>query len=164
MSYMQISDQLLIDRLNQVASRLSDTTPLAAAIAGTFATVTDDNFDHGGRPEWAGRSLTTLKIYERKGIKYSGVLQASGNLRARVVTSHTQDEAIISNNMPYAAAMHFGIKQGASGKTRRGAPIPFGDIPARPYMPMDTNGILQPEAEQEVFQDVDHYWHKIFTP
>ncbi|WP_043969721.1 MULTISPECIES: phage virion morphogenesis protein [unclassified Acinetobacter] len=164
MSYMQISDQLLIDRLNHVASRLSDTTPLAAAIAGTFATVTDDNFDHGGRPEWAGRSLTTLKIYERKGIKYSGVLQASGNLRARVVTSHTQDEAIISNNMPYAAAMHFGIKQGASGKTRRGAPIPFGDIPARPYMPMDTNGILQPEAEQEVFQDVDHYWHKIFTP
>jgi phage gpG-like protein len=62
----------------------------------------------GGRPEWAGRSAVTLKIYERKGIKYSGVLQASGSLRARVVTSHTQDEAVISNNMPYAAAMHFG--------------------------------------------------------
>ncbi len=164
MSFMQINDQVLIDRLNQVADRLFDTSPLAAAIAGTFATVTDDNFDHGGRPEWAGRSVTTLKIYERKGIKFGGVLQASGELRARVVTSNTQDEAMISNNMPYAAAMQFGIKQGASGKTTRGAPIPFGGIPARPYMPMDKDGFLQPEAEQEVFLDVDHYWHKIFTP
>jgi len=164
MSTIKINDQALIDRLHQVAERLFDTSPLAAAIAGTFATVTDDNFEKGGRPEWAGRKITTLKIYEYKGIKYSGVLQASGNLRARVVTSHTQDEAIISNNMPYAAAMHFGIKQGASGKTSRGAPIPFGDIPARPYMPMDTHGVLQPEAEREVFLDVDHYWQKIFNP
>ncbi|MCU4395957.1 phage virion morphogenesis protein [Acinetobacter junii] len=164
MSAIQINDQALIDRLHLVASRLFDTSPLAAAIAGTFATVTDDNFDMGGRPEWAGRSAVTLKIYERKGIKYSGVLQASGSLRARVVTSHTQDEAVISNNMPYAAAMHFGIKQGASGKTSRGAPIPFGAIPARPFMPMDAEGNMQSEAEREVFLDVDHYWHKIFNP
>lgn len=164
MSAIKINDQALIDRLQLVANRLVDTSPLAAAIASTFATVTDDNFDHGGRPEWAGRSAVTLKIYERKGITYSGVLQASGNLRARVVTSHTPNEAIISNNMPYAAAMHFGIKQGESGKTTRGAPIPFGDIPARPYMPMDTDGNMQPEAEREVFMDVDHYWHKIFNP
>ncbi len=146
MSVIQINNQALIDRMELVASRLLDTSPLAAAIAGTFATVTDDNFDMGGRPEWAGRTAVTLKIYERKGIKYGGVLQVSGNLRARVVTSHTQDEAVISNNMPYAAAMHFGIKQGASGKTSRGAPIPFGDIQPRPFMPMDTDGNMQPEA------------------
>lgn len=164
MSAIKINDQALIDRLQLVANRLVDTSPLAAAIANTFATVTDDNFDFGGRPKWAGRSAVTLKIYEYKNIKYSGVLQASGNLRARVVTSHTKDEAIISNNMPYAAAMHFGIKQGASGKTSRGAPIPFGNIPARPYMPMDTDGNMQPEAEREVFMDVDHYWRKIFNP
>ncbi|WHP04759.1 phage virion morphogenesis protein [Acinetobacter corruptisaponis] len=164
MSVIKINDQALIDRLELVASRLSDTSPLAAAIAGTFATVTDDNFDMGGRPAWAGRKLSTIKIYERKGLKYGGVLHLSGDLRARVVTSHTQDEAVISNNMPYAAAMHFGIKQGDSGKTTRGAPIPFGDIPARPYMPMDTDGNMQTEAEQEVFLDVDHYWHKIFNP
>ncbi len=164
MSVIQINNQALIDRMELVVSRLSDTSPLAAAIAGTFATVTDDNFDMGGRPEWAGRTAVTLKIYERKGIKYGGVLQVSGNLRARVVTSHTQDEAVISNNMPYAAAMHFGIKQGASGKTSRGAPIPFGDIQPRPFMPMDTDGNMQPEAEREVFMDVDHYWHKIFNP
>nr|DAE96201.1 MAG TPA: virion morphogenesis protein [Caudoviricetes sp.] len=164
MSVIKINDQELIDRMHRVAGRLTDTTPLAAAIAGTFAAVTDDNFEAGGRPKWAGRKPSTIRIYERKGLKYGGVLHLSGDLRSRVVTSHTKDEAIISNNMPYAAAMHFGIKQGASGKTSRGAPIPFGDIPARPYMPMDTDGNMQPEAEDEVFQDVEHYWQKIFNP
>lgn len=31
-----------------------------------------------------------------------------------------------------AAVLHFGAQQGQFGKTRRGAPIPWGDIPPRP--------------------------------
>lgn len=168
MSVIEINNQALIDRLDQVASRLVDTSPLAAAIAGTFATVTDDNFAAGGRPQWAGLSPDGSQ---------RSMLHQSGELRARVVTSHTQTEAIISNNMPYAAIHQFG------GKTRPHVILPkykkalaFGggvfkkvnhpgsDIPARPYLPMDEHGILQSEAEQEVIQDVDHYWQKIFNP
>jgi len=29
---------------------------------------------------------------------------------------------------------HFGASQGAFGKTKRGAPIPWGNIPGRPYL------------------------------
>ncbi|WEI18197.1 phage virion morphogenesis protein [Acinetobacter proteolyticus] len=151
MTAIKINDQLLADRLIQVGQRLANPSALAAAIAATLGTVVDDNFDKGGRPEWAGRSVTTLKIYASKGISFKGVLQCSGELRARVVTSHTKDEAIVSNNLPYAAAMQFGIKQGESGRTKRGGPIPFGDIPARPFIGIDTDGNLQKEAEDEIF-------------
>ncbi len=64
MSVIQINDQALIDRMELVASRLLDTSPLAAAIAGTFATVTDDNFDMGGRPEWAGRNTVVFYKFQ----------------------------------------------------------------------------------------------------
>ncbi|RSN84436.1 phage virion morphogenesis protein [Acinetobacter baumannii] len=164
MTAIKINDQALVDRLLQVGRRLTNASPLAAAIAATLGTVVDENFEQQGRPKWAGRKPTTIKIYEYKGYSYGGILHRTGDLRSRVATSHTQDEAIISNNMPYAAAMHFGIKKGASGRTKRGAPIPFGDIEPRVFMPMDTEGNLQKEAEEEIFFDVDHYWQKIFNP
>lgn len=35
-------------------------------------------------------------------------------------------------------------------------------IEGRPYLPMDTNGFLQREAEIEIGKDVDHYLNKSF--
>lgn len=35
---------------------------------------------------------------------------------------------------PYGAVMQFGAAQGAFGRTSRGGPIPWGDIPARPWL------------------------------
>lgn len=40
----------------------------------------------------------------------------------------------IGSPMEYAAVQQFGARKGAFGSTRRGAPIPWGDIPARPYL------------------------------
>src|SRR5699024_16781 len=40
----------------------------------------------------------------------------------------------IGSSLEYAAAQHFGMAQGAAGHTARGAPIPWGDIPARPFL------------------------------
>ena len=40
----------------------------------------------------------------------------------------------IGSPMIYAAVHQFGAKKGAFGRTRRGRPIPFGDIPARPFL------------------------------
>lgn len=164
MTTIKINDQLLVDRLLQVSRRMANPSQLSAAIALTLGTAVDDNFDQQGRPQWAGRKPSTIKIYQYKGYSYGGILHRSGDLRSRVVTTHTKDEAVISNNMPYAAAMHFGIKKGASGRTKRGAPIPFGDIEPRPFMPITTDGNLQKEAEDEIFFDVNHYWQKIFNP
>jgi hypothetical protein len=46
--------------------------------------------------------------------------------------------------------MHFGAKQGAFGRTSRGGPIPWGDIPARPLLPIDEQGNMDAFDKEEI--------------
>ena len=153
MSIMEINSHELIAKLNRVAQAMTNTAPLTAAIAGSLAAVTDDNFAAQGRPTWAGRKPSTIKSYQRRGLSYGGVLQLSGNLRARIVTRSDQSSASIGSNMPYAAIQYFGGMAGRNRKVK---------IEGRPYLPMDANGFLQREAEIEIGKDVDHYLNKSF--
>ena len=182
MSIMEISSHELTAKLNRVAQAMDETAPLTAAIAGSLATVTEDSFAAQGRPTWAGRKPSTIKNYQRRGISYGGVLQLSGALRARIAASSDQNSASIGSNMPYAAIQHFGgtIKHPGGTRYQKGNRLanftknsftgPTSGvtgahdikIEARPYLPMDANGFLQPEAENEIFKDVDFYWKKIF--
>lgn len=167
MSFIQLKDDALIDRMAQAADRMVDTTPLSAAIANTFATITDDNFDAGGRPKWAGLSPDRSEPSN---------LYKSGNLRRSITTQHTRDQAIIGTIVPYAGILHFGgktkphvirprNKQALSfnGKVFKQVNHPGSKFPARPFLPMDEHGFLQREAEDAVFDDVDFYWHKSFA-
>lgn len=52
--------------------------------------------------------------------------------------------------MVYAAVMQGGAAQGAFGRTSRGGPIPWGNIPARPFLGLsdsDRAGVLEIIAE-----------------
>lgn len=40
----------------------------------------------------------------------------------------------VGSNLAYAAVQQFGAKRGAFGRTKRNAPIPWGNIPARPFL------------------------------
>ncbi|WP_410553380.1 phage virion morphogenesis protein [Acinetobacter baumannii] len=99
MSFIQIKNDALVSRLGQAADRMGDTTPLSAAIANTFAAITEDNFDTGGRPKWAGLAP------DRSQPSY---LYQSGNLRRSITTQYTRDQAIIGTNVPYAPILHNG--------------------------------------------------------
>lgn len=46
-------------------------------------------------------------------------------------------ELTVGSPMEYATTHQFGAAQGAFGKTTRGAPIPWGDVPARPFLGLD---------------------------
>ena len=68
---------------------------------------------------------------------------ASAGLAASITTHATDSSALVGSNKPYAAMMHF-------GGTKAEFPHLWGDIPARPYLPMDAEGALQPEAEDAI--------------
>jgi len=56
----------------------------------------------------------------------------------------------VGSVLEYAAVQQFGAKKGAFGRTRRGAPIPWGDIPPRPFLGLsdaDRRSILDLIAE-----------------
>jgi len=40
----------------------------------------------------------------------------------------------VGTNLVYGAAHQFGMVKGYAGRTRRGAPIPWGNIPPRPFL------------------------------
>jgi phage gpG-like protein len=79
------------------------------------------------------------------------MLQVSaGGLAASITHGGDRHSAWVGASKVYAAVHQFGQKKGASGRTRRGAPIPWGDIPPRPYLPIDEAGALTPAARDEV--------------
>ncbi|MEW6427320.1 MAG: phage virion morphogenesis protein [Thermodesulfobacteriota bacterium] len=41
---------------------------------------------------------------------------------------------VVGSSLIYSATQQFGARRGAFGRTKRGAPIPWGDIPARPFL------------------------------
>lgn len=70
----------------------------------------------------------------------------TGRLRGSITHRVTGESVEVGTNVDYAATQQFGAKQGAFGRTRRGAPIPWGTIPARPFMPIRNNRADLPRA------------------
>ncbi|EHU2143655.1 phage virion morphogenesis protein [Acinetobacter baumannii] len=157
MSNIFINDNAMVQKLQTVAEKLARPEELGHSIANSFLTIVEDNFDFEGRPSWAG--LSPLTLARRKPGK---ILYQSGQLRRSIVTQVKPDSVTIGSNDPKAPTHHYGVKQGGYGKSRRGGPIPWGDIPARPILPMDENNVLQPEAESAIFDNVDYFYRKIF--
>lgn len=65
-------------------------------------------------------------------------LQDSGHLKGHVHSAPGRDRVEIGSPEIYAATHQFGALAGDFGTTSTGRPIPFGDIPARPFLPDDT--------------------------
>jgi phage gpG-like protein len=62
------------------------------------------------------------------------------------------DLVVISSTMVYAAPQQFGAKQGQFGRDKRNHPIPWGDIPARPFFPTEAGGL--PDELSQGISDV----------
>lgn len=55
-------------------------------------------------------------------------------LSSQIVKRVTGDELHVGSTMEYARVQQMGATKGQFGRTKRGAPIPWGDIPARPFI------------------------------
>ncbi|MCO1337222.1 phage virion morphogenesis protein, partial [Microbulbifer sp. OS29] len=62
------------------------------------------------------------------------VLTLSGLLRNTLRYQVQGTELLFGTDRPYGAVHQFGATQGQFGKTKRGGPIPWGNIPARPWL------------------------------
>ncbi len=92
----------------------------------------DDRFAAQTAPDgtpWAPNSPKTLA---RK--RNPRILHDSTRLRGSINYQVQGAELRQGTNLIYAATQHFGAAQGAFGRTSRGGPIPWGDIPARPIL------------------------------
>jgi phage gpG-like protein len=65
---------------------------------------------------------------------------------------------VLGSSLIYAAVQQFGAQAGAFGRTKRGAPIPWGNIPARPFLGLST------KDQANIVDIVAEYLEQSFHP
>lgn len=151
---VELDHDRLQNALRRVEWAVGDVAPLMRGIAAELASQTEENFSEEGRPDWKDLSDTTTERRAKKGKWPGQILQISSAGLAASVTSHSDDSsALVASNKPYAAMMHF-------GGTKSDFPHLWGDIPGRPFLPMDVEGQLQPEAEEAILGLAMHHIEK----
>ena len=111
-----------------------DMTPAMRDIGEHLLNTTRERFVDQKAPDgklWATLSPVTR---ERKRRNKDKILTLEGYLRGNLAYRAGPDQVEVGSPSIYAGTHQFGAKKGAFGKTARGAPIPWGDIPARPFL------------------------------
>lgn len=155
MTIIKIENSAFESLLFDLKNHLSDLTPamidvsaeLVAGIDQSFINETDPNT---GTP-WQQLSETTISARTKRGYWPGKKLQQTGRLAASIVPAYGPAHAQAGTNVIYAGTMNFGASRGEFGATRAGAPVPFGDIPARPFI-----GISD-ETERNVIDVITEY-------
>jgi phage virion morphogenesis protein len=128
-------------------------TPVMQDLAEMLLVSTQDRMERGEQPDgasFAPRSPVTLERYAAMGFSFGAPLNRSGEMRQQLATESGADFLSIGSNAIQAAVMQFGAGQGAFGSTSKGGPVPWGDIPARPFLGVsedDKTNILAELAE-----------------
>jgi phage virion morphogenesis protein len=135
---IELDDREVLDYLHQLQQRTGDITPALGEIGEYLIKSTKERFGTGTAPDgtpWAKNSDLTLSRKE-------GTQPLIGETK-RLSTEFSyfigNNELTFGSPLEYAAIHQFGVGQGESGrgsfKTRKGSfPIPWGDIPARPFI------------------------------
>jgi len=100
--------------------------------------VSQEAFEKEADPEtgtaWAPWS-PTYAASKRHGSK---ILHKRGDLQRSITYEAMPELVTVGSPMVYAPTHQFGEEKGATGKTTKfGVPIPWGDIPARPFLGID---------------------------
>lgn len=158
-----VDDAQIRQTLEQIARRGADLRPALSAIGALVRESVRANFAQGGRP------VPWKAIKNRKGQP----LRDTGRLMNSLTRKVTQNEVLVGTNVVYAAVHHFGAPRGSLGTVTatvkphmrtirqvfgrklptakqvsvrshlRRMPIPWGDIPARPFMMVQDDDLVE---------------------
>lgn len=161
--HIEINNTSVDQLLKQLADRAGDMEPFLRAlgedvverIKGRFGTSTGPD----GVP-WAANSAATLARYVQSHGRRTGKraqaapakrpLIASGEMSRGIHYQVNADALLVASPAPQAFMMQF-------GGTKAQFPHLWGDIPARPYFPVQPDGSLYPAEEQEILDALTHY-------
>lgn len=134
---INIDDQSLQDTLARLVERGEDLSPAMQAIADALADGIEESFlnqaSPGGKP-WHPLSPDTIEERKKKGYWPGDILKRTGRLVTSIHSSYGKHHAIAGTNTVYAPTHQFGAAKGSFGADKKGKSIPWGDIPARPFL------------------------------
>ena len=128
-------DAEVLKAVNRLVAAGKDLAPAMRDIGEHLLNTTRQRFTDEEGPDgtpWAPLTETTR---QRKGRNVDKILTESGALRGHgLVYQARRDRVEVGSPLIYAGTHQFGAARGAFGSTAKGAPIPWGDIPARPFL------------------------------
>ena len=134
---LQYDDRKVIEALSRLQNAGRNLGPAMRDIAAALETGVEDAFQDerspGGGP-WAELSEHTRRRRAKRGKWPGKVLQVNAHLAGSITSDHDSTSAVAGSNLVYAPTHQFGAEEGEFGSTAGGRPIPFGDIPARPFL------------------------------
>ncbi len=147
----------VLDALNELLRRTSDPTPAFEDIGKYLLISRDDRWGQQEAPDgskWAPLSGVTLSLKTQNRDK---ILVETGHLRVNSLSYFAEPTALLFGTSAIYGAVHqFGAKQGDFGCTKRGTPIPWSDIPARPFLGISNEG------ETEILDIIQDYLAELF--
>lgn len=160
---IEIHDKDVTTALNNLLRATSDLSPFLMALGDDIIERTKQRFETATAPDgipWAPNSPVTLA---RKKAGKRPLQGESGDLARQFYPEVSENELIVSNTMKYAAVQQYGAIQGEFGRDQRNHPIPWGDIPARPFMPITPMGDLYPEEKATIVDLLNRYFQEAIT-
>lgn len=164
MILIELKSTTALAALERAFAGLDDPLPLMQNLGELLTRSTKQRFAQGVSPEgvkWAPKSQTTLNRYgARKSnrVDIRPLFGPSGDLNSKIYPEPSRNEVLIGSPMIYAAVHQFGAAKGAFGATKHGAPIPWGNIPARPFLG------LSAEDDVNVVETVGDYLTGLMAP
>lgn len=139
MAEVVIQNDEISGALARLSAALSDLTPVMQEIGEILVDSTKRRFPQGVSPDgvrWAAKSPATMQAYRRRGdrVDVRPLFGPSGALSSQIFYEVTPDSVRWGSPRIYATTQQFGAAQGAFGRTSRNGPIPWGNIPARPFL------------------------------
>ncbi|WP_172298337.1 phage virion morphogenesis protein [Pseudoruegeria sp. HB172150] len=141
---VEVTDEEVAAALSRIAARLTDLTPLMQDLGEALVNSTEDRFPEGRAPDgtpWAPKSQATIDAYRRREgktanarVDFRPLFGPSGRLSSEIHWQAGPNSVEIGSSLIYAAVDQFGAAKGQFGTTSKGSPIPWGDIPARPFL------------------------------
>lgn len=153
------SDSPGFKALQRLGAAARDQSPAWEAIGENLVITTKQRFSSQTGPDgrrWPPNTQTTIIRYlqgfkgsfskktgkilkagsDRASAKRPGIGE-SRQLATEIVRRHNATGVVVGSPMIYAGTFQFGARKGAYGKMSNGAPIPWGDIPPRPFIGLD---------------------------
>jgi phage virion morphogenesis protein len=157
---LEINDSEAIAMFRRLDFALTDQTELTPQLGEMLVQSTQDRIKRGEQPDGAAfvpRSPVTLEHYAKQGFSFGAPLNQSGDMRNTIYHDSGSDYVRVGSNAIQAAVMHFGATAGAFGahigKDSLGRDhihsIPWGNIPARPFIGLSDEDQTNIAAEIE---------------
>ncbi|MDX1464115.1 MAG: phage virion morphogenesis protein [Halomonas sp.] len=148
---LDLEARTVLAAIGELIDRMEDPRPAFREIGEYLDLAHRDRWDAQRSPDgtpWAPLSPVTRA---RKKKNADRVLVLEGYLRDTLRYQESATELLFGTDRVYGAVHQFGARQGAFGTTARGGPIPWGDIPARPWLG------LASEDEQPVLEILERH-------